>query len=71
MLACDLDRSYFGRIERGRSNVGLVQIHRLAEGLKVKAAELVADRRERRPIFWGYVGTTEGMRQEPPANSVQ
>jgi transcriptional regulator with XRE-family HTH domain len=39
-FACGLDRSYIGRIERGESNVGLVNIHRIAEALKVDAAEL-------------------------------
>ncbi len=38
--ACGLDRSYVGRIERGESNVGLVNIHRIAEALKVEPAEL-------------------------------
>ncbi len=39
-LASDLDRSYVGRIERGESNVGLVNIHRIADALKVEPAEL-------------------------------
>ena len=39
-FACGLDRSYIGRIERGESNVGLVNIHRIAAALKVEAAEL-------------------------------
>jgi transcriptional regulator with XRE-family HTH domain len=38
-FACGLDRSYIGRIERGESNVGLVNIHRIAEALKVDVAE--------------------------------
>ena len=39
-FACGLDRSYVGRIERGESNVGLVNIHRIADALKVEPAEL-------------------------------
>ncbi len=39
-FACGLDRSYIGRIERGESNVGLVNIHRIADALKVEPAEL-------------------------------
>ncbi len=42
-LICDLDRSYVGAIERGESNLSLINIHRLADGLKVKPAELFAD----------------------------
>ena len=42
-LACDLDRSYVGAIERGESNVSLINIHRLAEGLKLKPGELFGD----------------------------
>ncbi len=42
-LKCDLDRSYVGAIERGESNVSLINIQRLAEGLKVKTAELFVD----------------------------
>lgn len=37
---CGLDRSYMGRIERGESNVGLVNIHRIADALKIDPAEL-------------------------------
>lgn len=39
-FACGLDRSYIGRIERGESNVGLVNIHRIADALKVEPADL-------------------------------
>ena len=42
-LSCNLDRSYVGAIERGESNLSLINIHRLAEGLKVKTAELFVD----------------------------
>jgi transcriptional regulator with XRE-family HTH domain len=43
-LTCDLDRSYVGGIERGERNIGLINVHRLAEALDVKAAELFEDR---------------------------
>ena len=42
-LACGLDRSYLGRIERGEVNVSLVNIHRIAEALGVKSAQLFDD----------------------------
>lgn len=35
-----LDRSYTGKIERGEKNVSLVNIHRIADALKVEPAEL-------------------------------
>jgi transcriptional regulator with XRE-family HTH domain len=35
-----IDRSYTGKIERGESNVSLVNINRIADALKVEAAEL-------------------------------
>jgi transcriptional regulator with XRE-family HTH domain len=35
-----LDRSYTGKIERGKKNVSLVNINRIADALKVEAAEL-------------------------------
>jgi transcriptional regulator with XRE-family HTH domain len=41
--ACDLDPSYLGKIERGESNVALVNIHRIAEALEVEAAELFGE----------------------------
>jgi transcriptional regulator with XRE-family HTH domain len=39
-LRSDLDRSYLGKIERGESNVSLVNIHRIAGALGVEAGEL-------------------------------
>ena len=38
--ACDLHITYIGGIERGRRNVSLVNIVKIAHGLKVKPAEL-------------------------------
>jgi transcriptional regulator with XRE-family HTH domain len=42
-LSCDLDRSYLGRIERGKANVSLINIARIAEALGVGAGELFSD----------------------------
>jgi len=39
-LESGLDRSYLGKIERGESNVALINIHRIAEALEVEAGEL-------------------------------
>jgi transcriptional regulator with XRE-family HTH domain len=39
-FASGLDRSYLGAIERGEKNVSLVNIHRIAEALKVAVVEL-------------------------------
>jgi DNA-binding XRE family transcriptional regulator len=38
--AADLDRSYIGGVERGERNVSLVNIHKIARGLKVKPEAL-------------------------------
>lgn len=35
-----LDRSYTGKIERGKKNVSLVNINRIADALQVDVAEL-------------------------------
>ncbi len=39
-LACDLDRSYIGGVERGERNVSLVNIHKIASALGVAAKEI-------------------------------
>ncbi len=39
-LACDLDRSYIGGVERGQRNISLINIHKIAEALRVDAKEL-------------------------------
>ena len=39
-LACDLDRTYIGGIERGERNVSLVNIEKIASGLSVPVREL-------------------------------
>lgn len=39
-LACDLDRSYIGGVERGERNISLVNIHKAATALEVHVSEL-------------------------------
>lgn len=39
-LACDLDRTYIGGIERGERNVSLVNIQKIADALHVPVREL-------------------------------
>ena len=39
-LACNLDRTYIGGVERGERNVSLLNIHRIAEALEVSPQEL-------------------------------
>jgi len=41
-LDCGLDRTYISSVERGKRNISLVNIHRLAIALGIPAAELVA-----------------------------
>ncbi|REL28204.1 XRE family transcriptional regulator [Thalassotalea euphylliae] len=36
----ELDRTYIGSVERGERNVGLVNIHKIANALKVEVKEL-------------------------------
>jgi transcriptional regulator with XRE-family HTH domain len=42
-LACDLDRTYIGGIERGERNVSLVNIQKIAEALEVPARDLFSE----------------------------
>jgi transcriptional regulator with XRE-family HTH domain len=39
-LACDLDRTYIGGVERGERNISLINIYRIAEGLGAEARDL-------------------------------
>ena len=42
-MDCGLDRTYISGIERGKRNVSLVNIHRLAIALGVLAADLLTE----------------------------
>lgn len=42
-FAANLDRSYLSAIERGKRNLSLVNIHRIAAALQMGAGELFAD----------------------------
>jgi transcriptional regulator with XRE-family HTH domain len=39
-LACDLDRTYIGGVERGERNISLLNIYKIAAALGVPAKEL-------------------------------
>lgn len=39
-LACDLDRTYIGGVERGERNISLLNIHAIAAALGVPVREL-------------------------------
>lgn len=39
-LACDLDRTYIGGVERGERNISLVNIHAIAGALGIPVKEL-------------------------------
>lgn len=39
-LACDLDRTYIGGVERGERNISLLNIQKIAEALGVSPGEL-------------------------------
>jgi DNA-binding XRE family transcriptional regulator len=40
-LACDLDRTYIGGVERGERNISLLNFHKIAEALGVSAKDLL------------------------------
>lgn len=42
-FAADLDRSYLSAIERGKKNLSLVNIHRIADALQVGAGEMFGE----------------------------
>jgi transcriptional regulator with XRE-family HTH domain len=42
-LACDLDRTYIGGVERGERNISLNNIYRIAEALNIPASELLKE----------------------------
>jgi len=39
-LACDLDRTYIGGVERGERNISLLNIQKIAEALGVNTKDL-------------------------------
>lgn len=45
-LACELDRTYVGGVERGERNISLINIYRIAEALGVSPKELLEDHGE-------------------------
>ena len=40
-LACELDRTYIGGIERGERNVSLINIYKIAQALGITPKELM------------------------------
>ena len=42
-LACDLDRTYIGGVERGERNISLINIHKISQALGVSPSELLDD----------------------------
>jgi transcriptional regulator with XRE-family HTH domain len=39
-LACDLDRTYIGGVERGERNISLINIYKIAAALGIDVKEL-------------------------------
>ena len=42
-LACDLDRTYIGGVERGERNISLINIYKIADALQVPPSELLRE----------------------------
>jgi transcriptional regulator with XRE-family HTH domain len=47
-LACNLDRTYIGGVERGERNISLINIYKISRALGVSPSELVTDADTRR-----------------------
>lgn len=45
-LACELDRTYIGGVERGERNISLLNIQRIADALGIPARELLSPSQE-------------------------
>jgi len=41
-LACNLDRTYIGGVERGERNLSLLNIYKIARALKISPRDLIA-----------------------------
>jgi transcriptional regulator with XRE-family HTH domain len=39
-LACDLDRTYIGSVERGERNISLINIHKISQALGIAPKDL-------------------------------
>jgi len=39
-MACNLDRTYIGGVERGERNVGLLNIHKICSALDISVVDL-------------------------------
>jgi transcriptional regulator with XRE-family HTH domain len=42
-LACGLDRTYIGGIERGERNVGVLNLARIARAIGISISDLLSD----------------------------
>lgn len=47
-LACNLDRTYIGGVERGERNISLINIHKIASAIGVSPSEFFTDAERRR-----------------------
>jgi len=47
-LACDLDRSYIGGVERGERNISLINIYKIASAIGASPSEFFTDAETRR-----------------------
>jgi transcriptional regulator with XRE-family HTH domain len=40
-FASELDRTYIGSVERGERNISIINLHRIAEALKIPVSDLL------------------------------